>query len=169
MGALGILFAAASLINLAAKVSNLELVGVYLDFVTFYRKATHLVFGFVPNFLFHWEPPSILLDLWSLSFWMTAIQMVATKRASPDYRGSLPFAELAGQSALVCFLGYSLIGLGLGVFMLSTTMFVSRETIERNSDDRVNMTPYVFWLHRAFWISIASAIVFFGLNAYSSQ
>lgn len=164
---IGIPFAALSVVNLISRLGEVQLNGVFKDFIQFYRESTHRIVSFAPEFFFDLDVPPIVKDYWVISFWLVGIQMFATLRATPDFRRRLPLAESVGKWVLILFLGYSMLGILIGCFTIGGVLFSSREMLEKMSDGRANMVRYGMWLRRSFLASIVGIVLFFVLNAYA--
>ena len=152
-----------SAITLFHKMANVELVGIYNDFITFYQHVTHAVVGYLPS-LFHWDVPGIVKDYWALSFWMTGVQISALNQADPI---KLNIWGVVGKWLFILFLGYSFLGLLFGLSMIGSSLFASKEMLLKATDERYNMIGYMRTLRATFLLSLVAAVVFFALNAYA--
>lgn len=152
-----------SLITLFNRMANVELVGIYNDFITFYQHVTHAVVGFLPS-LFHWDVPGIVKDYWALSFWMTGVQISAMHKTEPL---KLNIGGIVGKWLFILFLGYSFLGLLFGLSMIGSSLFASDAMLMKATDTRINMFGYMRTLRLTFLLSLLLAAVFFAMNAYA--
>lgn len=159
----GIFLAALSVITLVDKLANVELAGLFHDFIAYYQAVTRAVVSWLPA-LVNLHPPEIVQDYWVLSFWLTTVMISSLRQADPI---PLNIMGHVGMYLFMLVLGYTFIGLLVGLSMVGGSLFASDRMLLAGTDSKINMYGYMRSLRVTFILSIVFVILFFALNAYA--
>lgn len=159
----GIFLATLSVITLLHKLANVELAGLFQDFIAYYQAVTRAVVSWLPE-LVNLHAPEIVHDYWVLSFWLTTVMISSLRQADPI---PLNIMGHVGMYLFILVLGYTFIGLLVGLSMVGGSLFASDRMLLAGTDRKINMYGYMRSLRVTFILSIGFVILFFALNAYA--
>ena len=139
----GIFLAALSVITLLHKLANVELAGLFQDFIAYYQAVTRAVVSWLPE-LVNLHAPEIVHDYWVLSFWLTTVMISSLRQADPI---PLNIMGHVGMYLFILVLGYTFIGLLVG---LSIFAFIRRPRLANEMSHSPSMIScQIEWLPRS--------------------